>query len=207
MNIVFLGNCQTLTYAKYFSKLLSVDKVSWVCADLFQSLESGDSWPISVNLWGKETVDNIVVMDSEKKHKLLLECDVVVCQIFNKQTSYADNIDILRSKYGKDKIVTISNHHQNLSGMCDRELADSIDIKFSSIYNSFLPKQTKMLTHNHPNVFAILESIRMICNYLNISFFDSVQYNDHLNDNWYSNRFYHSQENIKSVRERRNNNK
>jgi len=158
-------------------------------------------------MWGKDIVDSVVVMCSDKKHKLLSECDVVVCQIFNKQTSYADNIDILRSKYGKDKIVTISNHHQNLSGMCDRELADSIDIKFSSIYNSFLPKQTKMLTHNHPNLFVILESIRMICNYLNISFFDNIQYDNNLKDNWYNDKFYFSLDDIKGMRERRNNNK
>lgn len=206
MNIVFLGNCQTLTYAKYFSKLLSVDQVNWVCADCFQGLKPNDMWPTSVNLWGKDVVDNIVVMGSEKKHKLLSECDVVICQVFNEQTSHADNYQVLRKKYGNNKIITISNHHENLNGMLEREALYKIDIRTSSIYTDF-PNQAKLLTHNHPNVFVILESIKMICNYLNISFFDSVQYNDHLNGNWYSNRFYHSQENIKRMKECRKNEK
>ena len=205
MNIVFLGNCQTLTYAKYFSKLLSVNRVNWVCADFFQSLKPDDMWPTSVDLWGKETVDNIVVMDSEKKHKLLSECDVVICQVFNEQTSYVDNYKVLRKKYC-NKIITISNHNENLNGVLEREALHEIDIRLSSIYTDF-PNQSKMLTHNHPNIFTVLESIKMICSYLNIPFFNSVQYNRLLNDNWYSNRFYNSQEDIKKMVERRKNEK
>lgn len=202
MNIVFLGNCQTLTYAKYFSQLLSIDQVSWACPDCFSNLKPNDGWPSSVPLWGKDIIDNVVVMGSDKKHKILSECDVVVCQVLQEQTSYADNYKVLRKKYGKSKIITISNHHENLNGMLKRESFDKINIRTSSIYTDF-SNQAKMLTHNHPNIFAVLESVKMICNYLNIPFFDSVQYNHLLNDNWYSNRFYYSQEDIKKMEERR----
>ena len=183
MNIIFLGNCQTLTYAKYFSDLMPNKNIKWVCPDLFSNLAPKANWPISKSLWGADLIENVVVMCQEEKHKLLSNCDFIVCNVMNKNISPLDNYDDLCNRYGEEKVVSITTHHENLNGMIQRESVNKTHLKASSLYTDF-PDKAKTISINHPNVFVVLECVRMICKHLNIPFFNDEDYHKHLKEDW-----------------------
>ena len=167
----FLGNCQTIVYAKYFRDLLPDAKCKWVCSSVFEK----NSWPKDQGLWGKDCVEQSL-FKKEEKQKYLNNCDIIVCNPIKEETATLYNYKLLKKIYNK-KLLTISGFHENIHGIKKRESLYKIDIKISRILEEN-PDKACMLNVNHPNTFCLLEAVRMICKNLNIAYFEEKKYSE-----------------------------
>ena len=105
----------------------------------------------------------------------------------NSVLSKGHNTEAINEKHKENtKIITVSTIHTNVEGMKERECRKNIDIRFSEIFDKY-PNSAGVADDKHgmhPNTFTILESVRMICNFLDIKYFSDEDYKRHLNSGY-----------------------
>ena len=157
-----MGNCQTLTYARYLKRLLPDLDVMWLTSERFANA----NWSTD-QLWS--STDRIY--DAEEVRNILEEGCFLISNHDNKNKSY------FKGKYPHTNIKTITCIHENIDGMKERELDWDIDIKLSTILEDI---KANMLTANHPDTYTFLLIIKQICDLLDVPFFNAEDYDKYL---------------------------
>lgn len=181
--ISFLGNCQTLAYSKYIADLLPDQDIKWLCPDRFAI--RGDKWMTMEDLWGDGVNEHVICQD--EVYDNLIKSDILIYTPMNSVLSKGHNTEAINEKHKENtKIITVSTIHTNVEGMKERECRKNIDIRFSEIFDKY-PNSAGVADDKngmHPNTFTILESVRMICDFLNIKYFSDEDYKRHLNSGY-----------------------
>ena len=85
MNIVFIGNCQTVSLCFYFQQLLSDYNIKWVLY--------GDEFKPHLNSWSDKVKDKI--LDYHIAYDLLKNSDAIIFQEISREKSEFSNTETL----------------------------------------------------------------------------------------------------------------
>ncbi len=170
MNIIFIGNCQTISLCFYFQQLLTSENynISW--------LLYGEEFKHHLNSWSNKCKN--IILDYKVSKEKIKESDIIIYQEIILDKSLFSNFEFLNeNKKESCKLIKIPSIYLNYSKYTDslnelknRETSKNVDLKVSTIIDKFKDKDI-MLTVDHPTTFLFMEIIKELCILLNISFF------------------------------------
>lgn len=173
MNLAILGNCQTLVYTKYISLLAPEFNVRWIRPLCFKD-----------HVWYRKSrwdcISEKFLLEPEEQNQFLKKSDYILCQPISR--SYCDEHNLVRMKdLYSEKIITISACPKPPLDLAIRNMQRveeslDVDIKLSKIFVKNPDKAFYVDEFAHPNVFFLLEAIKMLCIHFKINFFNEGEY-------------------------------
>jgi len=184
MKITFIGNCQTISLCYFFQLLLSENDfdISWI--------SFGEQFLKHLNKWSEKCKNKIT--DFNESIKCIKDSDVIIYQNISSASSSFCNTDNLNKLNENCKKIIIpciyfdySNFDNSIKELINREKQNNVDIKVSDIFIKYKHQKLILKNVNHPNTFLFMEIMKIICNILNINFFNEDQYNKFIENNNY----------------------
>ena len=165
MQITFIGNCQLVSLCFYFQQLLGPDSATWVCY--------GNEFLPFLHPWSDKCVNKI--LDNDSGLAKVRTSDVIVYQEVCAAKSSFCNEQTLRALNPTARLLKLPSIQFEAGdvsikeGLCQREVANRVDIVVSDMFDRFGTKL--MLDICHPTTFMFLEIVRDICSKLDLPFF------------------------------------
>jgi len=184
MNIIFIGNCQTVSLCFYLQELLksTAHNIYWI--------SYGNYFNKYLREWSEKCKNKIT--DPGESISIIRDSDIIIYQNIDIRKSYFCNTERLKALKKKTcKLIIIPSIYYNehdfdncIKELIKRETINNVDIKVSCIIKKYKYKKL-MITHRHPTTFLFMEIIKSLCVLLDIDFFNMNHYNKYLeNENY-----------------------
>lgn len=183
MNIIFIGNCQTLALCFYFQKLLTENKnICWVLY--------GEEFRPCIGNWSVKCENKI--LDYDNSIQKIRDSDIIIYQEIDIHKSVFSNTNyLMQITKNNCKLIKIPSVYliyddfdNSIEKLIQRENENNVDVKVSNLFYKFRDNNL-MLTCFHPKTQLFMEIIKILCDLLNYNFFPDCEYNNFLkNENY-----------------------